>query len=392
MRRRLFLQGAGVLTVLVAGGGVWRAYDRGVFSAGEGPAYEPWESWRDASHGSLALVRAAILAASPHNTQPWLFKVTDSQIELYADTRRNIGMFDPYLREMHIGLGCALENLMLAAAANGYSAVAAMLPGRLEPIPAKREPGLVARVLLASGQREQNELYDAIPRRHTNRGPYELGRPVPAAAIDAMHHLADGEPDLKVFFFTTDAERNKVGGVLVKATEYISTDAQMVQDSERWGRGTWSDVQKFRDGLTIDAAGLPPLMTAVAKVMPRLPAERTYRYWVEQTRDVHAAKTPLFGLIAVRDRYDQQQNLRAGRIWQRTHLWATAQGLAAQPINQAVEVVDRERTLHKEPREVGLLTELTGEAAWQPTFMFRMGYPVRPSPPSPRRSVQDVLV
>lgn len=166
----------------------------------------------------------------------------------------------------------------------------------------------------------------------------------------------------------------------------------MVQDSERWGRGRWSDVQKFRDGLTIDAAGLPPLMAAVAKIMPRLPAERTYRYWVEQTRDVHATKTPLFGLIAVRDRYDQQQNLRAGRIWQRMHLWATARGLAAQPINQAVEVVDRERTLDKEPREVGLLAELTGDAAWRPTFMFRMGYPVRPAPPSPRRLVQDMLV
>lgn len=101
-------------------------------------------------------MRAAILAASPHNTQPWLFKVTDSQIELYADTRRNIGMFDPYLREMHIGLGCALENLMLAAAANGYGAVAATLPGQLGPIPAKPEPGLVARVRLASVRREQN--------------------------------------------------------------------------------------------------------------------------------------------------------------------------------------------------------------------------------------------
>jgi len=151
MRRRLFLQGAGVLTVLVAGSGVWRAYDRGVFSTGEGPAYEPWKSWRnDTIHGPLALVRAAILAASPHNTQPWLFKVTDSQIELYADARRNIGMFDPYLREMHIGLGCALENLMLGAAPNGCSAAADIRPGQLEPIPVKPEPALVARVRLAS--------------------------------------------------------------------------------------------------------------------------------------------------------------------------------------------------------------------------------------------------
>src|SRR5208283_4795723 len=123
MKRRAFIRGAGVVTVLVVGGGMWRAYDQGVFSVGKGPAYEPWKDWRSASNeGSLSLVRAAILAASPHNTQPWLFKVTNSWVELYIDTSRNVGALDPYLREEHIGMGCALENLMLAATANGYAA------------------------------------------------------------------------------------------------------------------------------------------------------------------------------------------------------------------------------------------------------------------------------
>lgn len=114
MERRAFLKGAGIVTVLVAGGGVWRAWDQGVFSVGQGPAYEPWKNWYSTKDGPLGLVRAAILAASPHNTQPWLFKVANSSIELYVDTARNTGPLDPFLREQHIGLGCALENLMLA--------------------------------------------------------------------------------------------------------------------------------------------------------------------------------------------------------------------------------------------------------------------------------------
>ncbi len=109
------MKGAGVVTVLIVAGGVWRAYGQGVFSVGKGPAYEPWKNWRSASNeGSLSLVRAAILSASPHNTQPWRFKVTNSWIELYLDRNRNVGALDPYLREEHIGMGCALENLMLA--------------------------------------------------------------------------------------------------------------------------------------------------------------------------------------------------------------------------------------------------------------------------------------
>jgi hypothetical protein len=44
--RRGFLKAAGATTVIVAGGTVWRAFDQGVFSTGQGPTYEPWETWR----------------------------------------------------------------------------------------------------------------------------------------------------------------------------------------------------------------------------------------------------------------------------------------------------------------------------------------------------------
>jgi hypothetical protein len=131
----------------------------GRFSVGKGPAYEPWKNWRGASNaGSLPLVRAAILSASPHNTQPWRCKVTDSWIELYIDPNRNVGALDPYLREEHIGMGCALENLMLAAAANGYAATVTLVPGKLAPIAADGKPKLVARVDLVPGKPEASEL------------------------------------------------------------------------------------------------------------------------------------------------------------------------------------------------------------------------------------------
>ena len=33
------------------------------------------------------------------NTQPWLFKIANSSIELHIDTQTNVGALDPYLRE-----------------------------------------------------------------------------------------------------------------------------------------------------------------------------------------------------------------------------------------------------------------------------------------------------
>jgi nitroreductase len=390
MERRAFLKGAGIVTVLVAGGGVWRGWDQGVFGVGQGPAYEPWRNWRSASDGPLGLVRPAILAASPHNTQPWLFKVASSSIELYVDTSRSTGALDPYLREQRIGMGCALENLMLAAGANGYQATATLMPRKLTGTTPAPRPQLVARVELAAGTPQQSELYDAIPRRHTNRNPYDPDKPLPGDFVEKMRRATTTEPDVKMLLFTDEKEHKKIAGMISEANDVLYADPAVAHGSEEWIRLRWKSVQKYRDGLTVDAFGLSPGQATIAKMVPasvlrRLAAGAKNAY-------LNLLLTaPLFGLIAVRDRYDQEQCLRAGRIWQRAHLFATARGVAGRPANEAVEMVDHEQSTGQETHHAALLAELIGDAAWEPTFMFYMGYAVRPGLASPRRPLDMVV-
>jgi len=387
------LKGAGAVAIVAVGGLAWRAHDQGVFSAGAGPAYEPWTTWRrDAAEGPLRLVRAAILAANPHNTQPWLFRVSLTRVELYADTVRNLGAFDPYLREMHIGLGCAVENMTRAAGAYGYQAAVTLAAGPLVAPGSAPRRDLVATLDLGPAPARPDPLFEAVPRRRTDRAAYDGARPVPADALDAMRATVRDEPDLKLFMFSEPAERGKLGEAVIAATGAIIVDPRMVADSERWFRPQWADVQRLRDGVTLDTAGLAPLTLAAAKILPPPSAATNHRYWFEATRDVHVPTSPLLGLIAVRDLYDRPQALRAGLAWQRMHLLATTRGLAAQPINQPVELVDRERELGRPARAAGALAELTGDPAWKPTFAFRMGFPTRPAAPSPRRGVEDVLL
>src|SRR5208282_2673388 len=342
--------------------------------------------------GALALVRAAILAASPHNTQPWLFKVTDSSIELYIDTRRNVGALDPYLREEHIGMGCALENLLLAAAANGYQANVTPFPAKLGPIPAKPKPELLARVDLAAGQRERSELYDAIPRRHTNRGRYIPEKPLPLDFVDTLREVAGDAADVRIFLFTAEADRRKLVEITAAANDEIYADPDVDRGSGPWMRTHWSDVQKSRDGLTIDAFGQPPIATAMAKTMPVWMLRWLATRGEKDGYSKLMLSAPLMGIIAVHDRYEREHCLRAGLTWQRAHLLATTRGVAGRPCNEAVEMIDHEKALGKQPRHTGLLADVMGDTAWQPTFVFYMGYPTLTGRASPRRPITAVVL
>ena len=65
----------------------------------------------------------AILAPNAHNMQPWLVDLSEADvITLYIDRTRLLPETDPFSRQIVISHGTFLELLVLAAAAEGYSA------------------------------------------------------------------------------------------------------------------------------------------------------------------------------------------------------------------------------------------------------------------------------
>jgi len=373
---RLALGGA---TLVVAGTGAlgYRAYDQGVFATGRGDAYDPWRDW-DAGSGPRALIAAAILAANPHNIQPWVFAVRDDRIHLYADPTRSLGAADPFDREKHVGLGCALENLCLAAAAQGFDP-------RVELGPAG-DPALVATVTLAPGRPTATELYRVIPQRHTNRGAYKE-RDIAHQALTALSELADTSTAPASLRWLIADDRDRFGQLMVAATEAFIADHAQSEASFTWYRQDWDAVQRHKDGLTVDGQGLPDLQRAAAKLLPRGSRGAGDDFWLNRTRDVHVKTAAAFGIISVPDPADIAQRLAGGRLLERIHLWAVANDLALQHMNQVTERVDREADLGRPDGTARALLDIVGAPV---LVSFRIGYPTITARRSPRHPVEEV--
>lgn len=129
----------------------------------------------------LHILEQAGKAPSGHNTQPWRFAVSNGQITLRPDFRATLPVVDPDNRELYISLGCALENLCLAAGTRGYRT----------RITQTDQHGITI-VLEAATDAVQNPLTGAITQRRTNRATYD-GRRIPEdtlRTIPARLHLA----------------------------------------------------------------------------------------------------------------------------------------------------------------------------------------------------------
>lgn len=394
--RRNILKGslkiAGGVAIAVSGGVVYRAVEEDIFSPFDGPAYEPWESWKtDPLSFPLATIQMAILAANPHNTQPWLFKVNQESVELFADRQRHLGSFDPYRREMQIGLGCAIENLTLAAKAHGYDSRVEVVKGELAKHPAQEGIDKIAEVFFKKSIAENSTLYQAIPNRHTDRNPYDVSKGIPADVIQ-MFASECGAHDCQLDVFVGGKARDAINLLMNDATHAIVEDEDMVLDSHRWFRTTDKSIQTHRDGPTLDGAGLPSMLRFLAKIFPDPSPLDGHRMWEQATKDSHLATASAIGVISIRHRYSNADNISAGRTWQRLHLIATTAGISMHPMNQPVEWIDRQKQLNLPNSAEQRLSVLTNDTTWEATFVFRMGYPTVDAALSPRRPVEASLI
>lgn len=352
------------------------------YPAESGDAYAPWRYPARGESLEESLIHAALLASSPHNTQPWSFTVDPGRIGVFVEDSRSLGAMDSLARERHIGIGCAMENLALAAQAVGYDA-------RITWFPEPATPSWIADVALSESSRGPfpTPHYRAIARRHTNRGAYVDAAPPSGLEQALIAELQDPLVDLR--FLSGDRASDFRAGT-IEATSAIIDDDEMLEAGHAWWRQTKSEIDEHRDGLTLDASGLGALKRFLGKSTGRPSARTAGEYWLDSTR---GDQTTGFGycILSTPDRGSRTEQLLVGRAYQRLHLWATSQNLALQPLNQMAERQDREETLGLRSDFGDRLAVLSGRTQSTAQMLFRVGVPWDDALKSPRRPVAWVV-
>ena len=130
----------------------------------------------------------AVLAPSSHNTQPWRFQIGLDDIKLHADRTRALPLVDPHDRELMMSCGAALFHLRLAIRYFGYADDVDLFPDPLDR-------DWLAQVQMGQPRAmkaDEQAMFHAIPKRHTNRLPFEK-RPLPCHLADSLRHAAAQE-------------------------------------------------------------------------------------------------------------------------------------------------------------------------------------------------------
>jgi nitroreductase len=317
-----------------------------------------------------AVVEAATLAPSVHNTQPWRFVVGDNAghtatIELYADRERSLPALDPTGRQLLVSCGAALLHAQIGARSLGLSLETSLLPDA--------DPDHLATLTLRPGQPpsdEDQELSAATRLRHTQREPFDT-RSVDPAVLDRLRAAAAREGG---WLHVVERRDDQITlAVLLAQAEHIEqSDPKYREELHSWVRPVNSPA---RDG--VPASALPhtagPARHSEVTVRD-FDLERT----MQELRDSPTDERPTVVILGT-DADTHKDQLLAGMALARVLLEATRAGVVASPLGQVVDLPGTRTQLRQQLTLLG-----------EPQMLLRIGYGA-PAAATPRRPVSDVL-
>jgi hypothetical protein len=305
------------------------------------------------------LLRYAILAPSTRNTQPWRFTVDGNRVLVRADLTRWHRVADADRRELYLSLGCALENLLVAAEQLGFRCSVLYQPD------APDEQVAAAISFHSGGHRSPERAglsVDTIVARRAAHGRFSRA-PVSGQDRLALERCAT-DIGVELTFITDPEIRASVGQLHRRAHDMLLADPAFRQELAGWiGEGAFGTPWPFSR-----LGGLAVGNEAVARQLARLDA-------------IALESSPLLALISSAHDHRPAQ-VMSGQLLERLWLTATSRELGLQPLSATLEV----------PELRARLTALTCAPLPWAQQLVRIGHPrKRSGHRTPRRSIDEVI-
>lgn len=268
------------------------------------------------------LVRYATLAPSSHNTQCWKFAIGKSDISVLPDFSRRCPVVDPDNHHLFVSLGCATENLLQAARANGYEGLVRIDGGKDTRI----------RIDLDSTRPIVTPLFDAIPRRQCTRSEYD-GAPLAIEELQLLERAGRGK-GVRVLLLTEKKMMEAVLAYIVQANTRQMSDRAFVAELKDWIRFGDREALLTADGLSARASGNPSVPRWLGSMLFGL----IFTPKNENDKCARQVRSSAGIAVFVSDADDTVHWIEVGRCYERFALQATALGIRNAFLNQPVEV------------------------------------------------------
>ena len=340
----------------------------------DAPSYDELvaSTWRHSdarpnSHAELQreLIRYATLAPNSHNTQPWRFRIEPNRIAVLPDYSRRCPAVDPDDHHLFVTLGCATENLVLAAAAFGLHAEVS--------IDSQTDTAIL--IDLLPGTANRSSLFQAIPDRQSTRSAFN-GKTVPSDQLARLEDAANSD-SVAVQLLTSENDLEAILEFVVAGNTAQMKDEAFVEELREWIRFNKGAVAESRDGLFSASSGNPTAPSWLGSVL------FNFGFKADSENDKYRdhIRSSAGAIAFVSETESKAGWINVGRSFQRFALQSTALGLRNAHINQAVEVPEVRRQL----------AQHLGIGDKRPDLLVRFGYAPK-LPRSLRRPVDQVLI
>ncbi len=318
---------------------------------------DDWPSDAPIASRAAFLLRYAILAPSSHNSQPWLFRVNNASVEVHADERNWLREADPDRRELYLSVGCAVENLIVAAQHFDLTPALEFTSDEGGPV--------VVVDLQSSGSTERRRprnLFRAIPERRTSHAHFYERAP-DDSIFETFKELVYAS-DLGLHIITSSSARQTLAEMQADADQ-----AQMKDEEYRRELGEWIGAGALGDSWP----------------KARISQFVVTHFDIGKSEGANNAsfirEAPAVALITARDD-SSRSRLHAGQLYERLALAAAAEGIATHPLSQMLEVDEHRHAL-------GEVFDADTQVA---QHFFRMGFARSSRRPTPRWPLERFLL